>query len=458
MARFKLGKPAEALADLERALSIYPDYAPAYDYRAEVWRGQKQYEKAVEDYTRLLGMTADKVPVHLKLADVHHEMGRDDEAVNDCTQALALLSPTDNQAIAEVTYKRAGFRVESKDYARALEDYNTVLTLFRTAVQPRRDRATLYWRYLKEFDASLADWEVLAQRYPNDPEPPWSMGIIHMGRRQYDDAVPALRKALEAKSDYVDAIWALAQIAAWKGDLKEALGIVNPAAEKIPPGAPETLNIRGDIYRALGQLDDATADYRRLIEKRPDLVETYVSLAMVYEKQGKPELAKGCYEKLVAANPGSATAYLRRAAFRRAHGEFDAALADCALARKQDSKSVLPGLVEASVAAARGADEEAVAKAEPLLAQAPNGDGQALYAAACVWSLAARAAAARPDKKQAAELVKRYSDRAAALLQDCFDKGFHDLIYPEHNRMAEDPALEPVRRHPQVSDLLAHRR
>ena len=81
-----------------------------------------------------------------------------------------------------------------------------------------------------------------------------------------------------------------------------------------------------------------------------------------------------------------------------------------------------------------------------------------LYAAACVWSLASRAAAARPANKQAADLAKRYTDRAATLLLECLDKGFHDLLYPEHNRMAEDPALEPVRQHPLVSDLLARRR
>jgi serine/threonine protein kinase/tetratricopeptide (TPR) repeat protein len=449
---FKLGKSAEALADLDRAAGLNPDYPLSYEYRAEVRRGQKQYEQGVEDLTRLLALTADKGPVYLKLADMHHDMGRDDDAVNDCTQALAL-----NPKYAQAIYKRAGFHVERKDYAHALEDYTTVLAMFPTALEPRRDRGTLYWRYLKNFDASLDDWEELTRRTPKDAEPYWSIGIIHMGRRKYDDAVLALEKAVELKPNYFNALWALAQIALWKGDLKEALSIIDPLAEEQPPHAPETLNIRGDIYRAMGRLDAAAADYRRLIDLKPALPETYVSLAMVYEKQNKPDLARECYEKLVAANPDLATAYLRRAAFRRAHGEFDAALEDCAQARKKDTKSVLPGLVEASILAARGADEEAVRKAEPLLAQAPDGDGQALYAAACVWSLAARAAAARPDKKQAAELVKRYTDRAAAFLDKCLDKGFHDLLFPEHNRMAEDPALEPVRQHARVSDLLAHR-
>ena len=54
--------------------------------------------------------------------------------------------------------------------------------------------------------------------------------------------------------------------------------------------------------------------------------------------------------------------------------------------------------------------------------------------------------------------MKRYTERAGTLLQECLDKGFHDLLFPEHNRMAEDPALEPVRGDLHVRDLLAHRR
>jgi hypothetical protein len=88
-----------------------------------------------------------------------------------------------------------------------------------------------------------------------------------------------------------------------------------------------------------------------------------------------------------------------------------------------------------------------VAEAERALAKAPKDDGHVLYAAACVWSLASRAATDRGE-------AERYADRAAALLAAALDRGFHDLSYPEHNRMADDPALAPIRHLPQVRDLL----
>ncbi len=452
LVHFKLGRPAPALDDLNRAVALSPDYAPAYEYRADVHRKRKEFTEAVADYARLLDLTPDKAPVYLKLADVHHDMGRDDDAVNDCTQALAA-NPTN----AQIFYKRAGFRVVRREYALAVQDYSAVLDQHPKALEPRRDRANVNWVFLKDFDASLADWEELAKVYPKLADPHFSIGVILLGRRQYDDAQTALEHAVRLKPDYPVAHWALAQLARWKGDLQAALKIVNPMAENVPTSRPETLNVRGDIYRALGRLDDAAADYRRLIALKPDLVETYVSLALVCTKQGKPELAAECFDKLVAVNPKSGRAYLRRAEYRRAQGQFDAARADCARARDKDPKSLLPGLLQASILAAQGSAEQAVAEAEALLAQAPKGDGQILYTAACTWSLASQAAAAHTDKAKAAVLTKRYADRAAALLAECLDKGFHDLIYPEHNRMVDDPALEPIRRDPRVSDLVAHR-
>jgi hypothetical protein len=73
-----------------------------------------------------------------------------------------------------------------------------------------------------------------------------------------------------------------------------------------------------------------------------------------------------------------------------------------------------------------------------------------LYSAACVWSLDSRTAAEAGDARRAA-------DRAADLLAEALDKGFHDLNFPEHNRMADDPALAPIRKHQRVRDLLAHK-
>ena len=172
----------------------------------------------------------------------------------------------------------------------------------------------------------------------------------------------------------------------------------------------------------------------------------------MYEKQGKPGEAAACFDRLIAADPKAIIGLIRRAEFRRDRGEYDLAAADCDAAAQLDPDSGLPPVVRASIAAARGNHVEAVRQAEAALKKAPH-DGRALYAAAHVWSLASKSAAAESDGK----LSQQYADRAAALLAAALDKGFHDLTFPEHNRMTTDPALAPVRLHPRVRELLSGR-
>ena len=112
----------------------------------------------------------------------------------------------------------------------------------------------------------------------------------------------------------------------------------------------------------------------------------------------------------------------------------------------------MPELVRAGIEAAQGGYGPAIDRAQAALKKAPPNDGRFLYAAACAWSLASGAAKSVEEAK-----AKEYADRAAQLLAETLDRGFHDVIFPEHNRMSADPALAPVRAHPKIRELLAGR-
>jgi tetratricopeptide (TPR) repeat protein len=446
LAFLALGKTDEALRDFNQAIELNPEYSPLYLHRANVFRKQKQYTEALHDYDRMLDLGSDKSEVYLQKAATYREMNRTTEALRECDRAIDV-----NDKNAQAYYARAGIRAAARQYSRARDDYSFVLALVPRAVNVLRDRALLNWISLKDFDAALDDAEQLASLQPKNPEAYRIIGNIYLGRRHYEKALQVFRKALDLKPDYPEVHWAVAQIHLWKGDAKKALEIMEPSIANLSLKSPESLNVRGDIYRAMGRLDDAAKDYRRLIELLPKTPDAYISLAWVLDKQGATKQAKECYDRMVAANPDSAFVYIRRAEYRRNHGEFEAALADCAQAAAKEPDSALPALVKASIAAARGQHQQAVAEAERALEKAPKDDGHVLYAAACVWSMAAQAASAE------AGLAQRYADRAAALLSATLGKGFHDLIFPEHNRMVEDPALASIRQRPDVQDLLAHR-
>jgi tetratricopeptide (TPR) repeat protein/tRNA A-37 threonylcarbamoyl transferase component Bud32 len=451
-AYFSLGKIDSALEDLNQALTLDRNFAAAYDQRADAFRARKQYAEALRDCDRFAALGGDKIQVHVKKAEIYRQMARPEDALAEFGHALDL-----NNKNVQVYYSRAGLYFASRDYAKARDDYSKVLELASGAVGAAdvlRNRAIINWIHLKDFPAAIADFEQLARRQPTNAEPHRCLAALYLARRDYDKALDAAQEAVKCKPKFAEAIWVRAQVYLLRGKLDEALAELDPLLSDQTPEAPETLNVRGDIYRAQGRLDAAAADYRRLIALRPKAPEAYVSLALVYKMQGQPEKAIACYDSLIKADPNAAGGYLRRAEFRRNRGEFDAALADCDAAAACDRDSVLPDLVRASIDASRGQHLAAVERAERALRKAPPDDGHVLCAAATVWSLAAQAAGKEADTSEKKELAGQYADRAAALLARMLDKGYHDLIYPEHNRLMLDPALAAALRHPRVRAML----
>ncbi len=433
-----------------KVLEHDPSYAAAYLHRAECYLRRKQYEDALADCTQVLARNKYREDVHLKREAIYASMKR---AGDELRYKRAV--DADRKKALEFYY-RANQYASRGDYPQALADYSATLELFPHGFEPTLQRALLYWLHLKDFDAALSDLQDLVKVWAKKPEGYLYRGLIHLGRRQYSLALEELEDALSRQPDNLQALWGKAQIYLWQGKAKEALELINPVVEKLPPGDATVLNLRGDIYRYLGQLDSAAKDYRRLMELRPENLESYVSLGLVYSKQGEPSKARRCLDQMVEANPKLAAAYLWRGRFLRDQKLFTEAWKDSEQEARCDPASVLPKLLQASILAARGDAAAAVAAAERVLSDATQkdkDDGHVLYSAAQVWSLASRAAARAGDSVAA----KRYSDQAVRFLEQTLDKGFHDLNYPDHNRMIDDPALEAIRQHPQAEDLLAHR-
>jgi tetratricopeptide (TPR) repeat protein/tRNA A-37 threonylcarbamoyl transferase component Bud32 len=446
-----LNQPDAAIQDYTQLVSLSPDNARAYTARAEIYHQRKQYAEAARDYTRLLALGENKAPLFRKRAAAYRALNQPEGAIQDYGE-LVNLNSKDLQARAA----RAELFLGRGRYAEAREDLTQILNEAPGVADVWRMRAVVNWKHLKDIDDALADFEQYARLASQDPEAHRCVGCILLGRRQYGPALEALQKALDLRPGYPEVVWARAQIHLWQGQPEQALKELAPLVAKLPEGPAETLNLRAAVYQALGRLPEAEADYRQLIELKPKgegaslcLAEAYVGLARLQDRQGRPGKAAECLDRLVKEAPGSEWSYLRRAEHRRDRGDYDAALADCDRAARLKPGWALPALVRASVEAARGRPAAAVADAERALKAAPEHDGHVLYTAACVWSLACHAEA---DPAEA----RRHADRAAALLAEALDRGFGDLIYPEHNRMADDPALASVRQHPRVRALLAH--
>ncbi len=88
------------------------------------------------------------------------------------------------------------------------------------------------------------------------------------------------------------------------GRLEDAAGDYS-AVLRLAPGATYALNNRANVRRRQGRLDEAKRDYlAALTAANPNPQYPYFGLGQVAEKQGDAEVARGYYNKALAAEPG----------------------------------------------------------------------------------------------------------------------------------------------------------
>jgi len=134
----------------------------------------------------------------------------------------------------------------------------------------------------------------VAQGEISEAEKYYSFAFEHMRQKNYDEAIPLLKKAIEADSSYVDAYLALRQVYLIVGDTNKALAICKKGVTCFSD--PES-------NRKMAQ-----------------------AIASLYAKMGKPEKAEQLFEKIIKDNPKDPTSYDLYASYLESQGRYDEAL------------------------------------------------------------------------------------------------------------------------------------
>jgi tetratricopeptide (TPR) repeat protein len=139
---------AHAMADLDKAIEIDPEFANAFRLRGAVHDDMRQHDRAVADFDRVIAiydklLNLYSVPLFradllAERANAYNAKGDRDRAVADYDQAIALV-PNRVSLIAS----RANALSASNDRDRAIADFDRVIRL-----EPTNPRAGLRHRGL----------------------------------------------------------------------------------------------------------------------------------------------------------------------------------------------------------------------------------------------------------------------------------------------------------------------
>lgn len=113
-------------------------------------------------------------------------------------------------------------------------------------------------------------------------------------------------------------------------------------ASEIDPTSLTVLMLRGNTYLSLGRLNEAKADYSKLLRNDSRNLDALFGLSRIAVKENNLGMAIEYADRAVSFSPSGSSAYLERADVRRLMGNNNGAVDDLISALSVDTKSGLP--------------------------------------------------------------------------------------------------------------------
>lgn len=265
----QMGRSADALAPMKKALSLTPGDAAAHCNMGAIYNDLGRLEEAEACYLQALKISPDYAMAYSNLGNTQHEMGRLFEAEASYRRALAI----------------------NPDYAEA--NSNLSITLQQLG---RHDEAEASYRRALEINPEFAEAHSNLGKTLQD-----------MGR--LDESESSYRRALAINPDYAEAHSNLGNTLQAMGRFLDAEASYRRALEIAPDYAEACSNL-GLTLQGLGRLDEAEAGFRRALAIKPESAEAHSYLGDILQQTGRLEAAAASYRQALQIQPDHKDALL----------------------------------------------------------------------------------------------------------------------------------------------------
>jgi tetratricopeptide (TPR) repeat protein len=160
------------------------------------------------------------------------------------------------------------------------------------------------------------------------------LGKAYFQLRQFSQATPHLKNALEQNADDLESTQLLALSFYYAGNCREALPLLEKLGPRLPANIPDAPYAIGVCYVTTGELENARKSLARMFSVAPDSGMAYLALAKLMVRQQKVEAAVPQIETALRLDPRLAMAHfllgeidLYQSNVQAAIGEFQKELA-----------------------------------------------------------------------------------------------------------------------------------
>mgnify|MGYP005834677125 CR=1 FL=1 len=160
--------------------------------------------------------------------------------------------------------------------------------------------------------------------HPRDLDTALTLGQISYDLKAYNDAYAAYRRAAALDPESLAACLGMARTSAMLHDPGEALDWIR-RAERLAPGDPDLIDLKGRMLLLAGRLDDAVEVLQRATRLSPQSVSIHLNLASAYATLGRHQEAVRQAQAAGRLAPNDSTTQLALAMYLDKAGEPEAA-------------------------------------------------------------------------------------------------------------------------------------
>ena len=325
-----------AAAEYEAIVRMDPNTLDSWYNLARLYQGRKPL-KALEVYNSIIDRFGPEWDVLLQIAEIHNTLGEHEKSASALLRMLEL-DPGNQQLRENIaqTYVRAGMLdtalamlrelqeinpanlefmgdiagiyLRKKEYSRAAEEFEPILSGDSVSIEAKLRIGELYFQQLEQ-DSTLAPVAVgvftkIRDAHPDDWRPYWFLGGIGALTGRDSLAEPNFRKVTELAGWNADAWVYLSSVFLEKNDYAEVAKVLESALRV----APDDFRVNfflGIAYTRLQRTADAirVLDHARTLN--PKDVNAIIQLALVYDGLKVYEETDRLYEEALALDPGN---------------------------------------------------------------------------------------------------------------------------------------------------------
>jgi len=217
LSRYRLGKYADAINDINKVIENKPNSPEPYVERAFVFLANNNFNASISDCKKALSLKLVAEDVYLCKAQAENAISDYKDAISDYNEVIKI-NPKNVDAIA----LRGMTKYKTDSIKEAIDDYNLAINIDSTCTLAYYSRAEAEIKLNDSINA-MSDYNKVLQYEPRNSYAYFGRAILFANLREYSMAISDFNKVILLNPNNIEAIFNRAKIKQMLGDLKGAI-------------------------------------------------------------------------------------------------------------------------------------------------------------------------------------------------------------------------------------------